>query len=242
MTKGRKKRVKKVHPKNLLPLEMWVNLIFAPYLNLDQLAVVRRTCKTFCFHPRVEALFQEKIKKVFGTFEKINWNKYFKTSIEMPPLPTECCAFLYADSCDKKRCLRLCSTKERAVNVLDTDYHSMLMNERFTCSLFKQCKQSLEYVFFPWRRLYVYGLNDIITDRIGKIFQKDFAKISKSDSFIEFEQPQDDWEEDIVVGLFSKQRAVLELYNCRYGRVFYHTATTFDPTEQTIIKFFIEEV
>jgi hypothetical protein len=79
MIKGRrKKRTKKVHPKNLLPLESWVNLIFAPYLNLDQLVAVRRSCKTFCFHPRVEALIEKKIQECFGKIPRKFWNCFAK--------------------------------------------------------------------------------------------------------------------------------------------------------------------
>jgi hypothetical protein len=241
MTKGRKKRVKKVHPKNLLPLEMWVNLIFAPYLNLDQLVAVRRTCKTFYSHPRVEALFQQRISERFGAYEKKHWNKYVTIHPKNNPVPQGAFAFLLVEPHGRgKISLLLCSTKERVMNVLDIQFGRVLTNERLTCSFFERNKQSENCVFFSWRGLYVYGMNDVINNRIEKMIQKQFDELHETNTFFEVDEPQEGWKQKTFEGRFSKQRAVIDLYYYRHDRVFYHTLTTFDPTEQTILSFFIE--
>jgi hypothetical protein len=61
----------------ILSPESWLNLIFEPYLNLDELIFMQRTCRVFATHERLKLLVETKIKNVMGVgiVPKKHWNR-----------------------------------------------------------------------------------------------------------------------------------------------------------------------
>lgn len=59
----------------MLRVSEWFDLILEPYLNLDELVFMKRTCSTFYQYGRLKFLIEKRIKERFGDFPKECWNK-----------------------------------------------------------------------------------------------------------------------------------------------------------------------
>lgn len=242
MTKGRKKRVKKVHPKNLLPLEMWVNLIFAPYLNLDQLIAARRSCKTFYSHPRVEALFQQRIAERFGSFQKANWNATTTYKKRLPPLPVGVFAIITEFGSHGAE-VSLYSTKKRLVEEAELLFVKGTLFQYLTNFVETNDITNNNCCHFKWKRRKIYGMNDVIYKWIEEIVSKKLAIAYSNNAMVELSELPEGGNLHTILyhGLFARERAIIDLDELVQNtfRAVYHVSI--NEKGETVLTFKFEE-
>jgi hypothetical protein len=138
-------------------------LIFAPHLNLDELIIVTRSCKTFYSNERVKRLIEKKIKERFSNFQRKCWNKfgipkrlfvYYIVSSEM--------YIIRKRSRFEKDLVMICSTEERAIKLFNA--YRINFDDPFTRNMFFDSydKRIKPGIYFPFIDVIIYGIDEYI--------------------------------------------------------------------------------
>lgn len=107
----------------ILSPDCWVNLIFQPLLNVDELIFMQRTCKMFGFHERLKLLIKQRITEVFQNVPQIYWNKREHVkNWSISPLYYFKFGLAYERPDQDEYFLTFFSTRERLINQFELDF------------------------------------------------------------------------------------------------------------------------
>lgn len=145
----------------MLEVGVWVDLIFIPYLNLDDLIHVKRTCATFCFYPRFQKLIEKKIKEHFGDIPQHCWNKVGEFKVQKVDKIRFFIDFIHMSV--KYAKFGVFSTKERLLENCENYIQKFCFFERL-----RHIQIIENYITFREEGMFVkiYGINDIIINII----------------------------------------------------------------------------
>lgn len=147
----------------ILSLESCLNLIFEPYLNVDELIFMQRTCKMFGFHERLKLLIKQRITEVFQSVPQRYWNRKNEiTELFLQP-SQPCFSLTFTDTCI---CSIFCSTRERMINQFEIDFfpHVSQMYMK-SVDIKVESEKCISYQDLM-RVMLIEGINDYVLPRI----------------------------------------------------------------------------
>jgi len=147
----------------ILSPNCWLNLVFEPYLNVDELIFMQRTCKMFGFHERLKLLIKQRITEVFQNVPQRYWNRKNEiTEIFLQP-SQPCFSLTFTDT---SICSIYCSTRERMINQFEIDFfpHVFQMYMK-SVDIKVESDKCISYQDLM-RVMLIEGINDYVLPRI----------------------------------------------------------------------------